>query len=199
MGPIAGIKLSARLNSRQRTRIDPDATAHRGGLHLPASSPLVHELFAAMHQIGGGLDDDPTIRRSRWSEWTKERDFGLEPSNFGVAIVERSCSCSCCAAMPPTWCAALAKQHQRGPTRDAIAKHFVRWGGGRPSSCRSIDTAQSWPKRRHDPVDDTARLGALGRRQHRNHFVYPVPANVSVDLRQHALEDIGRILELRFT
>jgi hypothetical protein len=35
------------------------------------------------------LDDDPAIRRLRWSERAKVRDFSLEPRNLGVSIVEK--------------------------------------------------------------------------------------------------------------
>jgi hypothetical protein len=45
--------------------------------------------FHAMRQKGGGLDDYPALRRSRRREWTKLRDFSLEPRNFGVPVVER--------------------------------------------------------------------------------------------------------------
>jgi hypothetical protein len=39
--------------------------------------------------MGGGLDAYPALRRLRRSEWTKVRDFSLEPRNFGVSIVEK--------------------------------------------------------------------------------------------------------------
>jgi hypothetical protein len=55
------------------------------------------------------------------------------------------------------------------------------WSGG-PFVVLSIETPQRRPKRRHEPLNDTACLGELGRRQLRNHFVYPVPGNVNVDL-----------------
>jgi hypothetical protein len=85
-GPIRGIKPSARLNSE---RIDPDATADLDRFQLPAPSPFVDQLFTAMRQKGGFLDDDIAIRRSRRSERAKVRDFSLEPRNLGVSIVER--------------------------------------------------------------------------------------------------------------
>jgi hypothetical protein len=86
MGPIAGIKPSASLNS---PRIDKDAPSHLDRFQLPAPSPFVDQLFTAMRQKGGGLDDYPALRRSRRREWTKVRDFSLEPRNFGVPVVER--------------------------------------------------------------------------------------------------------------
>jgi hypothetical protein len=45
-----GIKPSARLNSE---RIDKDAPSHLDRFQLPAPSPFVNQLFAAMRRLAG--------------------------------------------------------------------------------------------------------------------------------------------------